>query len=114
MRSHCVFVVHSDRTAVSFQTENPVLAYLSIALGGAISGVVVEERVESCTVDGDAARIHDSETPAICCWDGVISLFDGLLWKLGIMKTSNVRERKRSTGIWLIVCRLCLDLRHPC
>lgn len=77
MRSDSVLVVHRDVRAAALKTENAALASLAVALVGTVRAVVVEEAVQTSTVDVDDARVDDAETVAVCCWDGVAVGFDG-------------------------------------
>ena len=110
MRPHCVLVVNSDRTAITLQTENPALANLAIALSRTISRIVVEERVQSCAVDGNAVRVNNAKAPAVRGRDGVPISVNSLLRELWIMKASNEWEWKRGARVWLVVGRLRLNL----
>lgn len=113
MCSNCVLVVNSDRAAVTFQAEDSVLTDLSITLRRTVRRIVVEERVKARAIYGDAVGVDDSQAPAVSCRNRIVSNLDGLVGELRVVQAGNVRERQRSGRIWLIVCRLCLNLPHP-
>ena len=60
MRSHRVFIVHANLTAVSFDTENPILADLAVPLSRAIGAVIVEEAVQAGAIHENAVGINYS------------------------------------------------------
>ena len=113
MRPHGVFVVHRDSAAVTFQTEDSALAHLSVALGRAICRVVVEERIQSCTIYRDTIRVDYSKAVTICRWNSQVSVLYGGLWELWIEVSCGIWEWQRCSWIRLVVSCLSLDLWPP-
>ena len=76
---------------------------------GLTSTVIIEERVQTGTVDIDVGRVDDSQSPSVftVSSDGVAGCFE---W--GIVPARDDWEWNRGFWIWLVVCGLGLDLTH--
>ena len=110
VRSHCVLIVNSDGAAVALQTEDSVLADLAIALSRTIGRIVVEKRIKPGAINRNAVGVDNSKTPTVRCRDSVAISLNSLLRELRVVKTSNEWEWKWGARVWLVICRLRLNL----
>lgn len=106
-----IIKIHHTR---ALDAHNPALTNLTTTLVTASSAIIVEERVESSTID-EQSRVNRPETPAICVGNLYARYVRRGKWrgrKDRVVLCRVVLERYSSIGIGLPVRCLRLDLAH--